>query len=1744
MKDISKRLISTAAALTLVISVCIPGLVLNRISAEEFSEQSFYIDYSEFDISQNNAVPNPNSYWSVAEDPSAAGGRYLRYAGNKASWKAATRSKLSPTGANAQAFKQQNSANYSVTLRYKISGFTESSSAELALVLANCDWGNLTSVTDSENAVLIEALSNTDGWVEETVVFTSGDYFAANDTTALSFFPHRKGDAGVWVSSADFGDYEICIDYIRINRVAALRLNNVNNNPVEISYIYGVPGDKAQLPAGNTYYASYDAASGELSDVIDADNYYFEAKDYVDLYYFDTSFEEEKYVYDFSRFKDENGNFPSGSIGSPARWELIADPAAVGGCYLSYYASERITWRMTTMVRLSTDGTSANMLRLPVNTGYRVKVKYRVSDFSASEQYNLSLALVGCHSGTLTSIREDDLFVLEGSLDNTGGWIEKTYFITTPESFTSKDERIAVYLLPCEKGSTAWKSQVDFGKYRFDLDYIEVERSTKIELVSDGEVIDSIYGVPGEVIDASQLEPAERNGYRFTGWYIDEDCTVSADKITLTNHDVSSRLYAGWVELMTSSLINDETYPDWRGNSAIYSGFASDAEHKNGTSSFKTVSKSSYMLLNKESLPFIIADKNTYQVSFWYKSSAAFTAGLSASGETAYSGALPLASKNIDASGEWKRAVITFTAEIPSDMALYFTVSGGTVYIDDISISTESKISFVTNNGSELEPIFGTPGTTASLPVPVYDGHTFSGWFIDQNLSREVTTVIFPTDSEETVLYAGWDIKDPWALIDFENAAFLKPGWWNAASSYNQKSVSIITDEVFAGNKSMKFDYKKGNSNTSASQSVSLYKDDADLKLKNGVTYMMTFWYKPAKLSSDVSITAMTAYEHNFYAGAKNYDSNCFIIRQNESGGDWSKGTIVFTADCEERYRSLFLRINPLADSDTIIYFDNIAVDPLDDSVAVITYVLDSTNNQMVFSKLGEQLTLPSPSKEGYAFKGWYEDSEYKTEVPGSTYTVKGHANLYAKWALSYVNCDFEQYPDSWINKDGRLSLGTANGMSLSTEESYSGRYSVRYLYSPSNQNNYSYAQIYNINDITVTGDNPLIVEDKSSYKVTLRYKVAAAQGNIRLRLVTAGRTNYWANRAFPAEYYISSNDAGAGWKTATIFFTADILKENFDALYIDVTAGGGVTDVYFDDFVLESMDGRVYIAFNPNNGGNTEYQIGMPGETIKYPADPAREGHTFMGWYLDKEYTQRFTGTRFGTSSVTVYAKLQMNDNVIISFEDAYLRQSLSRLLMRCTEISDERASHGKYSLKLDKADVSDNNAVSLLTLGELPVRVENNTTYVLTYDYYIEKGSNTSLDYYTPWPNVWTAAEGNMWAYRVSSPETWRFPLYEQSGVWKTASTMFTTDFENPQANVLYFSILATERTVMYFDNLRLTRIENDSSISVVNLNPTGATSLNGAKLIYSAKAGDRINLPTNISREGYIFTGWYTDAKCTDMVINNEYNVQEMDVTLYAGWAAESITQNFETMASDYYSKHYKELLYYHDEDFELYDSEKAGSDVGNVHGGKYSMHKIGNDHHNGAFQVVTADLNVMLSRGQVYNISMWVKMDSSRHTDGAIAIASSNYRYPWGIDGDWKNIVAIEDLKDGEWHKVDYTFYSTSSYFSVRVPGYCSIYFDDIEFEIVPGGTAEICSTPVEATEYIAQRMDADSELPITEMELDDSLFKLSSNQSGAGDSKGISTVTVIIIVIAAVVLAGTAVSAIIIIKHKRKREVKK
>ena len=44
--------------------------------------------------------------------------------------------------------------------------------------------------------------------------------------------------------------------------------------------------------------------------------------------------------------------------------------------------------------------------------------------------------------------------------------------------------------------------------------------------------------------------------------------------------------------------------------------------------------------------------------------------------------------------------------------------------------------------------------------------------------------------------------------------------------------------------------------------------------------------------------------------------------------------------------------------------------------------------------------------------------------------------------------------------------------------------------------------------------------------------------------------------------------------------------------------------------------------------------------------------------------------------------------------------------------------------------------------------------------------------------------------------------------------------------------------------------------------------------------------LQLPPNPTREGYTFTGWYTDHACYDLW-NVEEDIIQTDMTLYAGW-----------------------------------------------------------------------------------------------------------------------------------------------------------------------------------------------------------------------------------------------------------------
>ena len=67
----------------------------------------------------------------------------------------------------------------------------------------------------------------------------------------------------------------------------------------------------------------------------------------------------------------------------------------------------------------------------------------------------------------------------------------------------------------------------------------------------------------------------------------------------------------------------------------------------------------------------------------------------------------------------------------------------------------------------------------------------------------------------------------------------------------------------------------------------------------------------------------------------------------------------------------------------------------------------------------GDSIFLPTPTKEGYVFEGWYEDESLTNHVDGS-YSPTGNKNLYAKW-------DIEGYTYSirYIMNGGTLGDGS-----------------------------------------------------------------------------------------------------------------------------------------------------------------------------------------------------------------------------------------------------------------------------------------------------------------------------------------------------------------------------------------------------------------------------------------------------------------------------------------------------------------------------------------------------------------------------------------------------------------------------------------------------------------------------------------------------------------------------------------------
>ena len=1698
-----KKILSVILSLliTVQLAIIIPALASSQ--SGEAAGALLINDFSEYSLVTSKSGANDfrnaldwEGTWAVKNDASAKGGKYLSFShGEKtANYTSGFAFVANPTGSATAEGSWQLASNskYRLTVRYRVSGITTEGNA-LRLMLAVPEKENTYSITNAgskaEYIKYVDSdISNTDGWVTATyAVDTSDMTIPKNSNLFLGFRPVWTPDwKGVYNDQ-----YCVDIDYYDINPVSEFPRH------MEIDF------EKYSIPASgmgavhNSTNASYTIAE-ENGD---------------------------KYL-SFSK---------TGSVKWTASYALLLNPngkAKDNSEKGSYKMENGAKYRVSFRYKLSSaDGSCSGV---PVALGY-------------SKKYNDVNAAGGIwygNKGVQNAVYAEN----NGGcylLAPTDDWQTFTYDFNMNTIKTGSGSYMTPYL--CFAAGSNWTAQKS-ASYNFSIDDIVVDRLAEVTL-SSGEIQTKIYGVPqciadkdsvysdcdGEVysFDSTQTEVYKENEYTegdvkwkaYTAsvgavvWYKNSEMTEPVgDSYTFTA--VNKTLYSGSGEIdedLVAFCGFDEYYlRTWKhpgGTPWSYYGYGWDPAtpgswvitDEAAYSGKKSIKTTYYGYSNED---------NSLNSEYNFNAGALYVG----SGYEFVSGSSYEISFYIKKNSTVQNQHGKLNISIASDASVYHHNRGTTV--ENVVLTDEwQKISM------SWTAVMGSDAT-ACAPALVLSGTGMHSFYIDTVEIKEVCSRA--------------DIND-------EN---YPSEWQNNANYY--KSFKITDADAHSGSGSFV--------TTAKNAFMRLSYNDKAIRVSNGTVYLMSFWYKASSGTPEISF--VTADAENVSSGAVKQAS---YKTAKSDKGKWKKAYVLFTAAPQGSNNTLWLSVSG-ADK---LNIDDIK---LTTSTEIVFNTMGGTMNGTeictVLGTPGATASYSAPVKDGMYFYGWYQDAALTKKCGALTFPSDSDSiTVYAKWvdSLPAAIVDFEDAPYGSDNSKWGSNTSTFFSPTVAeiiTEDKHSDSKSLRLHFDPEKIKAVGSNITYNSPTLAFgmydNVGNPMYIEKGKIYKVTLWYKAEKADCNLTVTAMATHNKNFWAYNLRTVyddtAYTIKMSEAGGDWTKAEIYVNADEIitsdtqwgRLTGNHMFIWLRASSNKAfSVLFDDVIVEELPENIGVnIYQSNNGSNPVYTVGGVGTAVTLPKEPTRKNYTFGGWYTDKNCTQKYNGGSYKSNALLLYAKWNMNDTVVVDFEDEYYTSSLNGNQQTRASVATNFGHNSNSSMlvsKEGKLTSGDHWSGMIAVVGEVPFKVEKGATYMISYDYYVVRNKVAATASNTPHPYVRVANEKNIWL-NYDDPNTgWYMGSTEKTGTWLTASFIYTADIPEGKDDTLYFTVNASQDFIGYFDNIRISKVDKGNG-SILLLNPCGAESTGNMKLMYIGKNASAVTLPAStLVKKDYTFVGWYRDPALTVPFTDKSFSFIGEDTTLYAAWSKNTNLQDFE----DYKSYGKTEALNYMDFDYEIYDLTSGNKDKSNVHSGNVSIHRIGNDHHFAAFQIFSAAASPSsrLVSGNVYKLSMWVKLESARHSTGAVKIAScSDAEYAWRISGEWLNVAAIKDLPAGEWKKIEYTFYANDGFLSIQTPGYVSMYIDDVTLEIKSNLKASDCSESLEIEEYVPRRLNADGtydEEEITPIDL--SCVKVSGAYAGTKDGNGNNTLWIVIAIVGGVVLAGAAATAaVIILKHRKTR----
>lgn len=340
-------------------------------------------------------------------------------------------------------------------------------------------------------------------------------------------------------------------------------------------------------------------------------------------------------------------------------------------------------------------------------------------------------------------------------------------------------------------------------------------------------------------------------------------------------------------------------------------------------------------------------------------------------------------------------------------------------------------------------------------------------------------------------------------------------------------------------------------------------------------------------------------------------------------------------------------------------------------------------------------ITLPTPSKSGYIFQGWFTEAELTNEV-SSPYSPTGDQTLYAKWVAGTYTVTYEYNGATGGNtavSDSYTTGGTAITLPIPTKTGYTfagwyeyahfvvaanspytttasrtlyakwtaPTYRIDYVYNGATSGNTPAFSNYVFGSAGITLPTPA----KTGYRFGGWYSDAGLTTAVSSPFTTSAAVTLYAKWIPPLTITFEYNGATAGNTVPSesyLYGDSGITlpepsKDNFvfggwfsDSGFTNQVTSPYVTDV---DVTLYakwvSLASKVTFNYNGATGGNSSsYKIFSEGDSNFKLPKPSKTGYTFVGWFSDAALTQAVPVPFTTTAPVTLYAKWMANTYVV----------------------------------------------------------------------------------------------------------------------------------------------------------------------------------------------------------------------------------------------------------------------------------------------------------------------------------------------------------------------------------------------------------------------------------------------------------------------------------------------------------------